>query len=169
MPVCPLVRSQFSLNFLTFSSYFRISILSASLVALREKLKKADPNYLSFSDRLGFFHNFLSFSSTFSDFINFLSFFSPNPLSFSSTLSVFLQLAQYFEPKLFLPITFLAQTFSSQVYPAACASSELLRACFTSSKYQPFPLQKGRFFFVRRSYDFFFSFSDFDLSLFFGF
>ena len=28
-------------------SHFRISILSASLVALREKLKKADPNYFS--------------------------------------------------------------------------------------------------------------------------
>ena len=28
-------------------SYFRISILSASLVALREKLKREDPNYFS--------------------------------------------------------------------------------------------------------------------------
>ena len=28
-------------------SYFRISILSATLVALREKLKKADPNNFS--------------------------------------------------------------------------------------------------------------------------
>lgn len=28
-------------------SHFRISILSASLVALREKLKKADPNFFS--------------------------------------------------------------------------------------------------------------------------
>ena len=31
-------------------SYFRISILLASLVALHEKLKKAGPNYLSILD-----------------------------------------------------------------------------------------------------------------------
>ena len=65
------------------------------MVALHEKLKKADPIYFStlglvlqFSQ---FFFNFLNFSSTFSVFPQ-LSHFFLDFLSFSSTLSIFLLL-----------------------------------------------------------------------------
>ena len=43
-----------------------------------------------------------------------------------------MQVYKYFESKHFRPKSYLAQTFSNRAYPAACASSELLRACFVS-------------------------------------
>ena len=41
-----------------------------------------------------------------------------------------MQVCKYFESKHFRPKSYLAQTFSNRAYPAACASPELLRACF---------------------------------------
>ena len=41
-----------------------------------------------------------------------------------------MQVCKYFELKHFLPKSYLAQTFANRAYSAACASSELLRACF---------------------------------------
>ena len=43
--------------------------------------------------------------------------------------SLSMKVCKYFESKHFLPKSSLAQTFSNRAYPAACASSELLRAC----------------------------------------
>ena len=40
-----------------------------------------------------------------------------------------MQVCKYFELKHFLPKSYLAQTFANRAYSAACASSELLRAC----------------------------------------
>ena len=40
-----------------------------------------------------------------------------------------MQVCKYFESKHFRPKSYLAKTFSNRAYPAACASSELLRAC----------------------------------------
>ena len=42
-----------------------------------------------------------------------------------------MQECKYFELKHFRPKSYLAQTFSNRAYPAACASSELLRACLS--------------------------------------
>ena len=48
-----------------------------------------------------------------------------------------MKVCKYFESKHFWLKSFLAQTFSNRAYSAACASSELLRACF----FGPLPLQ----------------------------
>ena len=94
-------------------------------------------NFLSFSSTFSifpqlsqFFLNFLIFSLTFSVFPQLyqfffffqFSYFFFNILSFSSTFSIFW--AQTFRPK-----TYMAHPFSNRTYTAACASSELLRAC----------------------------------------
>ena len=49
-----------------------------------------------------------------------------------------MQVCKYFESKHFWPKSYLAQTFSNRAYPAACASSELLRACFLMNLFQIF-------------------------------
>ena len=77
--VCPLVRW----------SYFRISILSASLIAQREKLKRDDPNYFSILG-LGVFDPIFFTQKTFFDKKNLF-----DPKNFFDT-------ENFFDPKTFL-------------------------------------------------------------------
>merc|ERR1711888_298413 len=122
--------SRFFLNFLSFSS---TSSVFPQLPQFFLNFLSFSPTFSVFPQFPQFFLNFLSFSSTFSVFPQLSQFFL-NFLSFSTTFSVFPQFARkintnilgpnFFEPKL-TP----AQKNLNRVYPAACASSELLRAC----------------------------------------
>ena len=58
------------------------------------------------------------------------SVFSESVLSESVCSESVFQVCKYFGSKLYWPKGYPVQTFSNWVYPTACASSELLRACF---------------------------------------
>ena len=122
-------------------SHFRISNLSASLVALREKLKREDPNYFCVFSESVFFES-VFFESVFFVSVFFKSVFSESVFSksvfFESVFSESVFSESVFSEscffKVFFPKTFLIQSLHSPNFfkpsvPGKVRVFRALRAC----------------------------------------